>query len=256
MSLHRVATGEGPDVALLHGWALNGSVFESLAARLAPTHHVHALDLPGHGRSPWAKGNGDLEGLARHVAGHIPERCNLVGWSLGGMVALRIATLFPERVPRLVLLATTPCATQRRGWSHGLDEPTLCGIEKKLARDWRSAVLEVVGLSVRGDDRQLDTLRELRRCAGEHGDPSPAALAAGLAVLRGADLRSELARVRARTLVIGGAADRVTSPAAAHALAAGIVGARLEMIAGAAHAPFLSHRDQVEPLVLDFLSAP
>jgi pimeloyl-[acyl-carrier protein] methyl ester esterase len=249
-------TGAGPDVAFLHGWALNGSVFGPLCARLAASHRTHTLDLPGHGRSPWSKGSADLEGLARRVAEHLPERCSLVGWSLGGLVAVRIATLFPERVSRLVLIASSPCPVQRRGWPHGLDEPTLAGIEKKLARDWRTAVLEVVAIAVKGDERQLDTLRELRRYAAEHGEPSPAALAAGLAVLRATDLRGELGRVRAPTLVIGGAEDRMTPPAAVTALAGGIPQARLELIPGAAHAPFLSHRDRVDTLIADFLVAP
>jgi len=256
VSLHRLSAGAGADVAFLHGWALNGSVFGSLGARLGANHRTHAIDLPGHGRSPWTKGSGDLEGLARRVAEHLPARCSLVGWSLGGLVAVRIATLFPERVSRLVLIASTPCPAQRRGWPHGLDEATLAGLEKKLARDWRAAVLDVVGIAVKGDERQLDTLRELRRCATDHGEPSPAALAAGLAVLRATDLRGELARVRAPTLVIGGAEDRMSPPAAAQALAAGIAQARLELIRGAAHAPFLSHRDPVEGLVADFLVAP
>jgi pimeloyl-[acyl-carrier protein] methyl ester esterase len=256
MSLYRATRGDGPDVALLHGWGLHGGVFDALAAVLAEHHRVHVLDLPGHGRSPWAKGCADLEGMARRVAEHLPERCSLVGWSLGGMVALRIATLFPARVPRLVLVATTPCGTPRRDWPHGPEAATLAGFAARLARDWKATVQDFIGLEVRGDEHQLQTLRELRRGLYEHGEPSTAALAAGLAILRGSDLRPELARVRARTLVIAGEHDRLTPPAAAAALAAGIAGARAATIPGAAHAPFLSHRAAFEALLLGFLDAP
>ncbi|HUO80396.1 MAG TPA: alpha/beta fold hydrolase, partial [Steroidobacteraceae bacterium] len=79
MSLYRETLGHGPDVALLHGWGLHGGVFGALAAALATRFRVHALDLPGHGRSPWAKGAADLEGMARLVAEHLPAECRLVG---------------------------------------------------------------------------------------------------------------------------------------------------------------------------------
>jgi pimeloyl-[acyl-carrier protein] methyl ester esterase len=248
MSLHRTSRGAGRDVALLHGWGLHGGIFDALADRLAQQHRVHVLDLPGHGRSPWAKGAADLEGMARLVAAHLPERCSLVGWSLGGLVAVRVATLFAERV----LIATGPCGAKRRDWPHGPDEELLAGLAKRLERDWKVTVQEFLGIEVRGDDNPLVALRELKRCVQEGGAPSTAALAAGLAILRSADLRTELASIRARTLVVCGEYDRLTPPAAARALADLVPGARYEMVARAAHAPFLSHREQVERLIGDF----
>jgi pimeloyl-[acyl-carrier protein] methyl ester esterase len=256
VSLYRETTGQGPDVALLHGWGTHGGVFGALAAALAGRCRVHALDLPGHGRSPWAKGAADLEGLARLVAEHLPAECSIVGWSLGGMVAVRLATLYPERVPKLALIATSPCSAQRRDWPHGLDAATLAGLATRLGRDWRAAMQEFVTLEVRGEQDPLATLRTLKQQLYEHGAPSTAALAAGLAILRSTDLRPELPRLRARTLAIGGEYDRLAPPAAVAALAALVPGARLASIAHAAHAPFLSHREQVETLLSGFLAAP
>lgn len=256
MSLHRESTGQGPDVALLHGWGMHGGVFGALAATLGTCFRVHSIDLPGHGRSPWAKGASDLEGLARLVAAHLPGECRLVGWSLGGMVAVRLATLYPERVPALVLIGTSPCGARRRDWPHGLDETLLTGMATRLGRDWRATMQEFVSLEVRGEESPLATLRELKQRLFEHGAPSTAALAAGLEVLRGTDLRPELPRVTARTLVIGGEYDRLAPPAAVAALAALVPGARLESIARAAHAPFLSHRERVEALLGEFLASP
>jgi pimeloyl-[acyl-carrier protein] methyl ester esterase len=255
VSLARVTDGEGPDVALLHGWGLHGGLFADFARSLADRFRTHVLDLPGYGRSPWAKGCADLEGIARRVAEHLPARCSLVGWSLGGMVAIRIATLYPARVPRLVLLATTPRFVNHRDWPHGLEAATLAGFARELGRDWRGTVRDFLNLQVRGDEHQLETLRELKRLAFEHGAPSSGALAAGLEILRTVDLRPELGAVAARTLVVGGEYDRLTPPGASQALAAGIAGARCELVPRAAHAPFLSHRAAVTRLVADFLGA-
>ena len=256
MSLYRESSGQGPSVALLHGWGLHGGVFAPLARALERDYRVHVLDLPGHGRSPWAKGAQNLEGIARQVAAHLPEVCNLIGWSFGGMVAVRLATLFPERVPKLALIATAPCATRRRDWPHGLDDATLAAMAGRLGRDWQGTVRDFVSLEVRGEDDPLATLRELRGRLLEHGAPSTAALGAGIAILRGTDLRPELPRVRAQTLAIAGGYDRSAPPPAVASLAALVPRARFESIAGAAHAPFLSHRGRVETLLADFLAAP
>ena len=254
MNLHRVSCGDGADVALLHGWGLHGGIFEALAASLASRHRVHVVDLPGHGRSPWAKDAADLEGIARGVAAHLPERCSLVGWSLGGMVAVRIATLFPERVPSLVLIATGAAGVRRRDWPHGADDELLAGLAKRLGRDWRATVQEFLGLEVRGDANPLEALRELKRCVQLGGAPSTAALEAGLSILRTVDLRPELGAVRARTLVVSGEYDRLTPPAAARALADAVPAARYVEVAHAAHAPFLSHRAEVAALLGGFLA--
>lgn len=254
MTLHRTTHGSGPDVALLHGWGLHGGIWQPVADALAARLRVHALDLPGFGRSPWDATRADLEGWARRVAEHLPQRCSLVGWSLGGQVALRIASLFPERVPKLVLVATTPRFVAKRDWPHGMAPATFTAFAQQVGKDWRGAVQDFLSLQVRGDGQPLDTLRELKRVVFQHGEPSPAALAAGLEILRTADLRDELARVRAATLVISGRHDRLTPPGAGEAIAAAIAGARHLCIERAAHAPFISHREQFVAEVDAFLA--
>lgn len=106
MTLHRHEWGEpgAPLVVCLHGVASHGRHFARLAERLAPTHHVVALDLRGHGDSerepPWS--------LDRHVADVLESApagpAAWVGHSFGGRLAYEAAAAAPERVDRLVLL--------------------------------------------------------------------------------------------------------------------------------------------------------
>jgi pimeloyl-[acyl-carrier protein] methyl ester esterase len=252
--LHRETRGAGPDVALLHGWGLHGGIWQHVADDLEARHRLHLLDLPGFGRSGWDKGCGDLEGMARRVAEHLPHECSLVGWSLGGTVALRIALLFPQRVRRLVLVATTPRFVVHRSWPHGMEPATLAGFATHLAKDWRKTVQDFLGLQARGDEKQLETLRELKRIVFQHGEPNGAALAAGLEILRTVDLREHVGRIRVPTLVVSGQYDRLTPPGAGEALAAAIPGARHWLVPRAAHAPFLSHREEFAREVDAFLS--
>lgn len=118
--LHYLEAGEGPHLLLLHG--LNGSTFSFrlLMPYLSPHFHTMALDLMGFGYSDRPVG-GDysLGAQARLVAGFLDalgiEKTSVLGHSLGGAVAMRLALAFPERVERLILVSSVSDSETRRG---------------------------------------------------------------------------------------------------------------------------------------------
>jgi pimeloyl-[acyl-carrier protein] methyl ester esterase len=122
-----------------------------------------------------------------------------------------------------------------------------------LETDYEATVREFLGLQAKGDEHARATLRELRQKLIAGGQPRLEALRAGLGILRTADLRDRLPRVAVPTLVIAGEYDRMTPPGAARELAANIHGARLELIARAGHAPFLSHAGDFCRAIIAFL---
>ena len=95
MSLHVEIRGQGPDLVLLHGWALHGGMWGSWLDELATHARLHLVDLPGHGHSPWIPALPSLAELARTVGPIVPPGAALVGWSLGGMIALELARQDP-----------------------------------------------------------------------------------------------------------------------------------------------------------------
>jgi pimeloyl-[acyl-carrier protein] methyl ester esterase len=212
------------------------------------------LDLPGHGRSRWPPGTHDLATLARAVFTKIPRGAAVLGWSLGGLVALELARRHPRHLRALVLVATTPKFVAAPDWEHGMAPAVLDGFSRGLARDYRKTVQGFLSLQTRGDERALETLRLLRSRLAAHGEPDPAALATGLAILRDADLRDALPRLALPALVIAGEHDRLTPPAAGEALARGLPSARYHLVGRSGHAPFLSHAAQVTEEVRSFLA--
>ncbi|MHB0983615.1 MAG: alpha/beta fold hydrolase, partial [Thiobacillus sp.] len=80
-------TSPKPILALVHGWGMNARVFDALAARLAADFEVRALDLPGHGGRDDVADN-TLQGWADDLAQRLPDGATLLGWSLGGQVAM------------------------------------------------------------------------------------------------------------------------------------------------------------------------
>ena len=254
MTLHVEIRGNGPDLVLLHGWALHGGMWGPWLDRLAGHARLHVVDLPGHGRSGWPVATHDLSGLARAVYPHVPRDAVVLGWSLGGMLALELGRRHARHLRALILMATTPKFLAGPDWEHGLDPAVLDEFSSGLALDYRRTVQNFLALQTRGDEHALETLRLLRSKLASHGEPDRRALATGLDVLRSADLRDDLPHVTLPALVIAGDHDRLTLPGAGRELAARLPMARFRSIERSGHAPFLSHPDEVLAEVLGFLA--
>lgn len=252
--LHVEIRGDGPDVVLLHGWALHGGMWGPWIEQLARRARLHCIDLPGHGRSAWPAGASTLRDLARAVSPHVPNGAAVLGWSLGGMVALELARSRPGDLSALVLIATTPCFLAREDWPAGMNPGVLDGFAAGLAGDYRRTLSNFLALQTWGDENATQALRSLRANLDAHGEPDPQALAAGLEILRTADLREELATIAIPTLVIAGEHDRITPVAAGRELASRLPSARFVEMPKAGHAPFLSHPDTVRREVERFLN--
>lgn len=254
MTLHVDIRGRGPDLVLLHGWALHGGMWGSWLDRLAELVRLHVFDLPGHGRSSWPVATHDLGGLARAVFPSVPRGAAVLGWSLGGMLALELARQHPRHLRALVLVATTPKFVAGPDWAHGVQSAVLDEFTHGLTRDYRRTVHSFLALQTRGDEHAAETLRLLRARLTLHGEPDARALAAGLAILRNSDLREALPQLVLPALVIAGEHDRLTPPEAGRELAARLPGARFRQVARSAHAPFLSHADEVLAEIAGFLA--
>ncbi len=254
LALHIERSGRGAPLVLWHGWGLNLRVFDALRGALGSSGvpwRTEAVDLPGHGLSPWREEDSDAV-LARLVEA-LPEGSTLLGWSLGGQFALRAALAAPRRVARLVLVGATPRFTAAPGWPQGQEPDALALMQSRLAEDYRRTVGEFLELQVRGSRDAAQAGAALRAALLRHGEAEPEALAAGLDWLARHDLRDSLPRVTQPALVVAGQHDRVTPPAASEALASALPRARFLRVARAAHAPFLSHPREFLEALLGFL---
>jgi len=206
------------------------------------------FNLPGYGESPLIA---DFNAAADAIAAHLSPGTTLAGWSLGAQLALAIAARHPTKVDKLVLIAGTASFVQRYGWPHAMPPAVLDEFADSVAADAEAVLPRFVGNFNRGDARARAVTVELLKLA----DPRPAGdvLATGLAWLRDVDLRALAPQVQAPTLLIHGAADPLMPLAAAEALAALIPGARLAVLDGCAHAPFLSRPDDFRAALYSFL---
>jgi 3-oxoadipate enol-lactonase len=211
--------GTGEPLVLLHPLALAGAVWAPLATELADRFQVLAPDLRGHGDSDWDGRPFTVEDLARDVAAALDEldvpTVSLVGLELGGSVGIMFAGLFPSRTLSLVLAGTA-------AWYGPTAEADWPGRAERAGSTSRveQAPSQVDGwFSAEFADRRPDQVGRVARIFAETDSAAHAAAARALGAL---DARALLPAIQAPALVLAGAQDRITPPALAREVAAGI----------------------------------
>lgn len=254
MRLNVETTGNGPSLVMLHGWGANNGVWAGVRKELARYFTLHLFDLPGHGQSEFSINvMRDMSSLAAEIAGYIDEPALWLGWSLGGMAALAAAQNNPDKVKALVTVASSPRFLKSDDWPHAVELFVLSEFAGQVQGNTRKALQRFIALQTRGSDTQRDDARVLRESLLEDNMPNQEALAAGLDLLRDTDLRAGLTDIRCPVMVVAGERDTLQPLASMQETAAAIPGARLKVIAGAGHAPFISHRTIFLETLLSFL---
>jgi pimeloyl-[acyl-carrier protein] methyl ester esterase len=252
MNLHVEVRGQGMPLVLLHGWGMQGGMWGTAAAQLEAHFQIHYVDLPGHGASgaiqPFT-----LDALVELLAQHFSAPVNVCGWSLGGMIAQQWVASRPAQVMRLVLVGSTPCFRMRDDWQYGMATEMLEQFATDLMQNHASTLRRFLALQVRGSDGEKALLSQLRAQLLTRGEPDLQVLQGGLEILRDADLRAVLPEIAQPTLIVAGERDKLTPPAASRYMAAQMPTAELVEVAGAAHAPFLSHPEMFVEHVKRFL---
>ena len=249
MNLHVERRGAGAPLVLLHGWGFHSAMWGGFADELSRHATVHLVDLPGHGHSHEMP-LGTIDETAESVAALIPEGALLCGWSLGGLLAQRIAKRHPSRVRALALLSTTPCFVRRPDWTHGIDGATFDAFRQDLLGDPGSTLRRFVRLNTLGSSEARAANRESEARLRERPFASEQALDAGLEMLRAADGRVDAHAIGVPALVVHGGHDRIALPEAGRWLSRSLPRARLLELPEAAHLPFITHREAIARAIL------
>ncbi|BCS53777.1 alpha/beta fold hydrolase [Geobacter sp. SVR] len=251
--------GQGPAVVLLHGWCMSSAIWQLQVQSLCRSFRIIAPDLRGHGRSEYDSGDCSLAQFSEDTAALIQyldlEHVFLVGWSLGGQVALEATRLVRERLAGLVLVGATPCFTASESFPHGLGRMEADGMALKVRRN---IVRALEGFTARmfsaGELDEPQRAEQVRRVLDRVPVPETSVALESLQSLADADLRPLLSAIDLPTLIINGDMDRICLPAASDYLARHIPTSRQVILPGVAHAPFLSRPEEFNDHLSRFIS--
>lgn len=242
--------GQGPELVLLHGWAMHSGIWGGLVDALASEYRVNLVDLPGHGLNRSLLLSRDLASVARLIASEVPPAI-WIGWSLGGLVALAAALQQPTRVLKTILIAATPSFAKQSNWEHGVALAQQRAFADGLDQDF-NATIEQFYLQCFGAPWLEDSLGLLGKSSATDNIPARETLQAGLQLLYGGNLLTEVTSCKTPTLFLGGTRDRTIRPDSFKQAAEMMPDAKAVLIRGAGHTPFVSHQDKSLEVIRGF----
>ena len=247
-ALHVQSTGQGPDLVLLHGWAMHSGYFEPVIESLSSQFRVHRLDLPGHGQSRDYPEPYSIENLAHEILTALTpvlsDKAIWLGWSLGGSVATWIAAHASSKVAALILVASNPRFVEQPDWPHAVADAVLQEFADSLVNDYEKTLLRFLSLQIRGAEHERERLRQLRNQMRKAAAPEARVLNGGLEILRQFDGRVLLRRLELPILLIAGRKDTLVPVRALESIATQSTQATLSIWETAGHAPFLSNPER------------
>jgi pimeloyl-ACP methyl ester carboxylesterase len=234
--------GDDPPALLLHGLGADAERWFPILPGLLAGRRLLVPSLPAHGRSQAPAspfGVADLtrwldEWLGRQVGS---SAVDVIGFSLGGWVAMRLALLDPRRTRRLVLVSSAGIRFD--------PPPPRAWLLPKCLEDVRGLIGALTARPLR---LPRFVLRDLLRRARPERRWLVESLLEGEGLVDG-----ELASLRVPTLVVWGARDRIIPPVACRRLASGIPGSRARELTGCGHLPYWERRRELAKLLEEFL---
>lgn len=238
-------------VLLASSLGTNLEVWDPQVPALAERLRVVRFDHRGHGRSPAAPGPYEIADLAGDVLALMDRlgvrRAHFCGLSIGAMVGMWLAAHEPERIDRLVLMCTAAYLPPASAWAERARAVLAAGTTEPVADTvvdrWLTPPFAREHPAVRGWLRDMLV-----------GQP-PDGYAACCGAIERMDLRGDLPRIAAPTLVVSGADDPASAPEHQELIAGAIPGARLEVVADAAHLASVQQPQVVNHLLVAHLCA-
>jgi 3-oxoadipate enol-lactonase len=244
-AVHAVVTGSGPAVVMSNSLGTDHRMWDAQIAELERHFTVVRYDTRGHGASPVPDGPYTIDDLADDAVALLDrlgiERAHIVGLSLGGMTAMRLAARNPERVGRMVLLCTAAQLPPAQAWTDRAATVRARGsqaVAAVVATRWFSP-------GYTGDRSTWEAMVTATPAEGYAG------CCEAIAQL---DLREQLSTITAPTLAIAGADDPATPPDKLAEIADAIPGAKLLVVADAAHLANAEQPGTITPAVIAHLA--
>jgi pimeloyl-ACP methyl ester carboxylesterase len=227
-------------LVLVHGAGSSATIWDRMIPLLGDRWRILAPDLPGHGGEP-GPGRPTVEGYATWLEAYLASQTNgpvvLAGHSMGGAIALLVALRRRVRLAGLILIDT--------GARLRVAPEFLAGLQTDFAGTLKRSAQYAFAASS-PDELKAESGERLRQAGQEvvHGD---------FVACDGFDVMARLGEIELPTLVLCGSEDQMTPPKYAQYLAAGIAGARLEMLDGAGHMAPAERPAAMAEALADFL---
>lgn len=241
-----------PTLVLLHGWGMNQGVWHSVASQLEHKVQLLTPDLPGFGLQRQYPRPYTLDAVISVLAEQIPAQSYVCGWSLGGQLAIGLASRFPDKVRQLGLIAASPCFIAQPQWP-GMAEHIMQQFATALSDNLMQTIERFLAIQAMGSTSARQDIKALKQAIMAYPQADAAAVAGALQLLKH-DLRPEFAALTQPVAGVYGRLDALVPVKVVPQLQRLQPQGSFSIIEHASHAPFISHPTQFSSWLADWLA--
>ena len=243
-------------LVFIHGWGMNKGIWNPLIKQIPKGFDIICLSLPGYAETPFDRAVYSIESIAQQLSEVLKNKNNMIviGWSLGGLVSIRMAEILGEKIKSLILVASSPCFVQRKGWQLAVSEQVFKDFMTLLIDNIDKTISRFIAIQLLGSDISKESRKMMISSVKAYPNPEITILIGGLDILLSTDYREKLINLKQTISFIGGSHDTLV-PKAALSLLSEQCSAQLYLIDKAGHAPFVSHQQQFLSSLLEVVEA-
>jgi pimeloyl-[acyl-carrier protein] methyl ester esterase len=217
---------------LIHGWATTCRIWPDWLLT-SNTYPYHSSTFPDYSQL-------EREFLTFYQKQHKP--LSIIGWSLGGMLALELAAAHSDKIEKILLISSTPRFTLKENYTSGLDPIIVKNLARKLARNKLQTQAHFYQLMFSASE-SFWAENFSKQIAPLLANITLTTLQTGLSYLYEKDLCHLLTSIHTPCHILHGTHDSICPPATGHYLANTIPHSTLDLIPGAGHIPFYTQED-------------
>jgi pimeloyl-[acyl-carrier protein] methyl ester esterase len=250
--MHIKIIGKGRPIVLIHGWGMSGKIWEEFSKLMKYKNKLYIIDLPGMGKSQIIKPY-KIDNLIDKIHELIPERVTIIGWSLGGQIAMKYCLKYPKNVKNLVCISSTPCFISKLGWEYGISINFFSKFKNNLLNNWKKTLKSFFLLQIKEDKESKNILKKLENDFMGQQLPTKEGLEKSLEILAEIDMRNEVKNINIPALIITGKLDNISNYKASIWMQSQIKESKIFIFDSAGHIPFLNHQRTCFKLIEEFL---
>jgi pimeloyl-[acyl-carrier protein] methyl ester esterase len=187
------------NLVLIHGFGFGSYIFNELESKFH-NYNIITIDLPGHGGNEFV--SDDLDDWVNNIKDKIPENAIILGWSLGGLLAIKLTQIV--QVKKIILVASSPKFVNDSIWQYGIPTNNFKMFSDNLNANIAKGLTRFVSLQ----GLEKTQIKQLKPQI-EQNLPSILGLNNALKILQNTDLRKELLHIKDKTQVILGNKDTI-----------------------------------------------
>ena len=250
--MHIKITGKGRPIVLIHGWGMSGKIWEEFSKLMKSENKLYIIDLPGMGKSKLIKPY-KIDNLINKIHEVIPEKVAIIGWSLGGQIAMKYYLKYPNTVSHLVCISSTPCFINKSGWKFGVSINFFLKFKKNLLENSQKTLKKFFKLQIQDNEEGKKIIKKLENYFIDEHPPTKEGLEKSLKILEDIDMRNDIKNIKIPTLIISGRQDQITNHKASIWMKSKIKKSKIFIFDMTGHIPFIQNQKKCFELIKKFV---